>query len=550
MNRKIAVYCRVSTDKFDQLNSLENQKQIFLEKIENEKDILYFIYADEGLSGTKLNNRKEFNKMLEACGIDVVETYAEKILPNGNLDRRVKRKTTNFVLSDRQPLIDYIYVKNTSRFARNTLSYDIVCKLRQKNVHIYFLEQNIDTSTYSQDLLLQLWQVFDANDSRDKSSKVLTGLKQSSKNNVIHTNKRIYGFSYDERDNSLTQVPSEAVVVKFIFDSYSSGMGVRQIINECNKRGYFTRDGKEFGKTTVRRILDNEKYAGLNQQLKWTSGVVFAKNSYPIVQDDYSVVPNDRIEAIVTPELFYRCRDIRLSKVNSTASRGVYSGVSVYAGKVHCAKCRGIYISDKEKNKNGIREFYRCKNKKLKGTSFCSSRNIKKSELDEIIERDYNNKVLDRIYKDTLSLLEQQKKHLRDIYSQDNSSLIDNIKNKIDILKTEIKTSFREYSSGRLLEVIYNEIISEDTKQIEELERRLEALQSPVRRFQAELDDVNIKIQKLQLKLKHGFTKDDYVKNVQFIVLSSKIVAEYPISDFKSEQSNVLKLSKRKFNLE
>ena len=50
MNRRIALYCRVSTDKEDQLNSLENQKLIFLEKIENDKDILYNTYADEGLS--------------------------------------------------------------------------------------------------------------------------------------------------------------------------------------------------------------------------------------------------------------------------------------------------------------------------------------------------------------------------------------------------------------------------------------------------------------------------------------------------------------------
>ena len=93
MSKNIAVYCRVSTDSDNQLNSLENQRQMFLERIENDGDVLYHIYADEGLTGTKLNNRKEFNKMLEAAGIDVVESIAEKVLANGNLDRRVKRKS-------------------------------------------------------------------------------------------------------------------------------------------------------------------------------------------------------------------------------------------------------------------------------------------------------------------------------------------------------------------------------------------------------------------------------------------------------------------------
>ena len=139
MNKTIAIYCRVSTDSENQLNSLSNQKKMFLDRIESDNDILYDVFADEGLTGTKLNNRKEFNRMLELAGLDVVETINEKRLPNGNLDRRAKRKTTNFVVSDREPLFDYIYVKNTSRFARNTLSYDIICKLRQKNVHIFFL---------------------------------------------------------------------------------------------------------------------------------------------------------------------------------------------------------------------------------------------------------------------------------------------------------------------------------------------------------------------------------------------------------------------------
>ena len=115
MNRLIAVYCRVSTESENQLNSLSNQKQMFLDRIEHDKDSLYDIFADEGLTGTKLNNRKEFNRMLELAGLDIIETIAEKRLANGNLDRRVKRKTTNFVLSDREPLFNYIYVKNTRR---------------------------------------------------------------------------------------------------------------------------------------------------------------------------------------------------------------------------------------------------------------------------------------------------------------------------------------------------------------------------------------------------------------------------------------------------
>ena len=60
----IAAYCRVSTDKEDQLNSLETQKEFFLEYTKRTWDNLIKLYADEGISGTKIKNRKEFQRML------------------------------------------------------------------------------------------------------------------------------------------------------------------------------------------------------------------------------------------------------------------------------------------------------------------------------------------------------------------------------------------------------------------------------------------------------------------------------------------------------
>ena len=60
----IAAYCRVSTEKEDQLNSLEAQKAFFAEYTKKTGDTLVRLYADEGISGTKIKNRKEFLKMM------------------------------------------------------------------------------------------------------------------------------------------------------------------------------------------------------------------------------------------------------------------------------------------------------------------------------------------------------------------------------------------------------------------------------------------------------------------------------------------------------
>ena len=128
------------------------------------------IYADEGFTGTKLNNRPEFNKMLIDAGIDIIEFSSDK------LDKRNKKKHTVYELSDREPKFNEIWIKNTSRFARNTLSYQIIDLLRQKNVHIRFMEQKLFTGEIGSEILLKLFQMFDEQDSRDKSVKVTSGI--------------------------------------------------------------------------------------------------------------------------------------------------------------------------------------------------------------------------------------------------------------------------------------------------------------------------------------------------------------------------------------
>ena len=91
---KIAAYCRVSTDKADQLNSLEAQKEFFSEYTQRTGDALVKLYADEGISGTKIKNRKEFLRMM---------SDAEK------------------------GMFDMVVVKDISRFARNTVDLFTEC---------------------------------------------------------------------------------------------------------------------------------------------------------------------------------------------------------------------------------------------------------------------------------------------------------------------------------------------------------------------------------------------------------------------------------------
>ena len=107
----IAAYCRVSTEKEDQLNSLEAQKKFFMEYTQRTGDRLVKLYADEGISGTKIKNRKEFLRMMR----DAEQGY-----------------------------FDMVVVKDISRFARNTVDLlQNIRKLKALGIETQFLTANM-----------------------------------------------------------------------------------------------------------------------------------------------------------------------------------------------------------------------------------------------------------------------------------------------------------------------------------------------------------------------------------------------------------------------
>ena len=371
----VAVYCRVSTNKNDQLNSLENQRTYFEHAAEEKGYTIYEIYADQGITGTKLR-RPEFERMLKDAGLDIITVSAS------DRDKRKKTQHTYYIASDRTPKFNLILVKNTSRFARNILSMEIISRLKEKSVGIYFMEQNINTLEESQMTILQILQALDESESRDKSIKVRTGIREGARKGTVKTNGRIYGYTYHKDGNRLEINPEEAEVIRTIFELYAKGQGIRRIGEYLTSQGIKTRQGKVFCKSTIQRILANEKYAGLNNPLKYDTGKVFEKYSYPHVKTDYEIKPHERIPEIIAPELFNKCRKILEGKVNHQIQKGIYKGVSKYHGLIYCGNCGEVYHSNNDRG----RAFYVCRNKKQHGTAKCNNPNVTERIIDAYID--------------------------------------------------------------------------------------------------------------------------------------------------------------------
>lgn len=358
---KTVAYCRVSTGSEEQANSFTNQKEHFTKYIQESEDMIFVgIYADKGITGTSLNKRPEFNRMLQDAGLDIVDVRGKK-----------------YVLVDggRNPRFNLILVSNTSRFARNILVVDILRELSKKSVHVYFTDINKTTANPDDWSYIQLFLNFDEMDSRDKSNKVTQGHKRSSKRGRMHTNGKLYGYTYDTTTKTLSIIEEEAKVIRFIFEQYAAGEGIRRVRDMLYERGIKTRKGKVFAESTISKMLQNEKYKGTLVRNKYTTGRIFVNKHYSKVlpQEEWFVFEDDdRVPAIVDADLWEKCQEVRASKVSSQMQAGKYKGRSEYAGKIFCSKCGATY----SQNNNRGTVFFNCATKKARGVAVCDSKNV------------------------------------------------------------------------------------------------------------------------------------------------------------------------------
>lgn len=225
----IAAYCRVSTEKEDQLNSLETQKQFFLDYTNRTGDTLVRLYADEGISGTKIKNRKEFLKMMADA---------------------------------EHGLFDMVVVKDISRFARNTVDLlQNIRKLKSLGIETQFLTANM-TSMGNSEFVLTIFGALAQEESYNTSKRVKFGKKLNAEKGRVPN--IVYGYDKTVKDYfNLTINEEEAAIVKQIFRWYTEdGFGTLKIANMLNEKGLKTKRNSEWSQTGVCRILKNELYTG------------------------------------------------------------------------------------------------------------------------------------------------------------------------------------------------------------------------------------------------------------------------------------------------
>ena len=344
--KKVAAYCRVSTDSEEQLVSYANQKKVYTEMIASRKDWCFAgLFADEGKSGTRADKRPEFNKMINDC-------LAGKI--------------------------DYIITKSVSRFARNTVDcLDYVRMLKSKGIGVYFEEQQIDTLKTDSELYLVIYAGFAQSESESISKNITWSVrKKFEEGTPVFIYKRFLGYKKGA-DGEPEIVPSEAAIVERIFNLYLAGETVDNISKMMQAENYDI-PGKtiSFSKGMIMNMLSNERYCG-------EAPMYYVQNNHPAIID--RVTFNK-----VQEELARRKTKTPGSAKSSITSTGKYSRYAL-TDVLICGNC-GTRYRRVTWSRNGTKRIvWRCISRLDYGKKYCSdSPTIMEDKLQEAIVRAVN----------------------------------------------------------------------------------------------------------------------------------------------------------------
>ena len=455
---RVTFYARVSTDKLEQLSSLENQVQYYTELIQNKPSWTYVEgYIDEGISGTSTKKRDSFNRMIADA---------------------------------KAGCFDFIITKEISRFSRSTLdSIQYTQELLECNVGVLFQNDNINTLDTDSEFRLVVMAGVAQDEVRKLSERLKFGFRQSIKNGRVLGNDKLWG--YDKKDCKLTINEEEAQVVQQIFDLYANHkLGVRRISQTLYDMGYTSRQGNAFNVLTIRHILQNPKYKGWYCGNKTQSLDYRSKKKAILEESEWVTYPDPEIPAIVSEELWDRANALykaRSAQVAEHQSSAEYHNRYAYSGKIICEEHGVSFHRQLLKSAKGDTEVWQCKVYRNRGRAACSAPQLRTTELDAVMAQ-----IFDRLAQNKQAIVEAVMTVIRSVPDEHNYER--------DIARTEDDIAFLHSKKDRLLEMSMGAAITiaefksrndDFNEQIVTLEKRLTALRTEAQKSKASVEQMD-----------------------------------------------------------
>lgn len=362
--KRVAAYCRVSTDREEQEHSFETQKAMYTEMIMMKPTWqMAGIYADEGITGTVAKKRPGFMKMIEDC---------------------------------RKGKIDMIVTKSVSRFSRNNLDCLMyVRELKQLGIPIIFEKEGINTIQVSSELLLTLFGALSQAENESISMNVKLGIRQSLKNgNVRFSYKTFLGYRKGA-DGQPEIVPEQADIVRRIYNDFLAGATYLEIAKRLTEEHVPTMGGgNRWFSERIKSILKNEKYKGdallqktyitdpISKRVKKNNGelpMYYVENSHPAIIER-------RIFDRVQEEIARRAGKKKVKQTGTKTELGRYSGKYALTELLYCGECGTPYRRCTWSRDGKKKIVWRCVSRLDYGKKYCkNSPSVEESRLHNAI---------------------------------------------------------------------------------------------------------------------------------------------------------------------
>ena len=468
---KIAAYCRVSTEKEAQIDSLEKQIEFFNEFTKKNGYELYKLYADEGISGKQIKHRKQFQQMM--------------------IDAKAKK-------------FDKVVVKDVSRFARNTVDLlQSVRELKSYGVQVDFLN-NGEVMEGGSEFILTILGAMAQQESANMSKRVKFGKDITAKKGRVPN--LVFGYDKipDER-YTLKINEEEAKIVKEIFESYVyKGIGTTKIAWNLNDRGIRTKKTKsKWVQTSIVRMLKNAIYTGrvTNKKSEVTDFITGTRKELP--EEEWIIVEKPEMR-IISDELFNRAQELLEQrsnefKLNNKREKTEY----VFSTLIYCKHCGYSFRRIKRKYTADGPEYIRwvCSGRNSMGVNHCPNTTV-------IDEEELLNAI--KIY--LKSIIKNKKDFMKAVekeFEKITKLRENNERSEESLLKEIEKVTVKKQ---KYMEMFQNEIIN-----IQELKKYTNPLNEDIARLERELKLITSEIKEkdvLEKELNKTIkTVDDILNN-------------------------------------
>lgn len=455
---RVAAYCRVSTDDEDQIKSYNSMVKYYTELIQNNAQWVFAgVYADKAITGTKVDKREDFQRLIQDC-----------------MDGK----------------IDMVIAKSLPRFARNTLdTLKYVRMLKERKIAVYFEVEKINTLKDGEFLMTILSSVAQQ-EVENTSAYVKKGLKMKMKRGELVGFQGCLGYDYDVTTKSLSINEEGAETVRYIFDRYVAGAGSSMIARELNEQGTTTIRGNAWTSSSVMGIINNEKYKGDILLGKTFTVDPISKRRLENLGEEDRFYVKDHHEPIISAETFDRAQEIRERRNGGRKSvtpgkREKYSRQYAFSCLLECGFC-GANLSRRRWHSSSKykKTIWQCVKSTKDGKRFCpDSKGIPEQVIEEAFIESY--KMLCADNKDVLDeFISRVEKTLSEDSAKDK---LLKLQKSADNLQAKRKKLLENYLEGIVAQDIYEETDVGYERKLSDIKANLSVLEQQME------DEVSLK---------------------------------------------------------